>query len=293
GFVSMGAMRIAIEDAGYQMSGGAGDGSTDEDELERLSRTRELQKFRAKAAFSLFLGAIILMGNMEEAFPWMPHVLQNRYVLWAMATPVVFWAGWGFFTSGIGALRHRTSNMFTLIAIGTGTAYLFSAAVTVSPEFFEAKGMEPTVYFDTAAIIVGLILLGRYLESRARGQTSEAIRRLIELQAKTARVLRNGKEENISIKHVAVGDLVVIRPGERIPVDGTIIDGSSAVDESMLTGESLPVEKAIGSQIFGATTNKTGAFTFRAAKVGNDTILSQIIRLVEEAQGSKAPIQKT
>lgn len=293
GFVSMGAMRIAIEDAGYQLSGGAGDGSTDEDELERLSRTRELQEFRAKAVFSLFLGAIILMGNMEEAFPWMPHVLQNRYVLWAMATPVVFWAGWGFFTSGIGALRHRTSNMFTLIAIGTGTAYLFSAAVTISPEIFEAKGMESTVYFDTAAIIVGLILLGRYLESRARGQTSEAIRRLIELQAKTARVLRNGKEESISIKQVAVGDLVVIRPGERIPVDGTIIDGSSAVDESMLTGESLPVEKTIGSEVFGATTNKTGAFTFRAAKVGNDTILSQIIRLVEEAQGSKAPIQKT
>ena len=170
GFVSMGAMRIAIEDAGYQLSGVAGDSRTDEDELERLSKTRELQEFRTKAAFSLFLGAIVLMGNMEEGFPWMPHILQNRYILWAMTTPVVFWAGWGFFTSGIGALRHRTPNMFTLIAIGTGTAYLFSAAVTVSPKFFEARGMESTVYFDTAAIIVGLILLGRYLESRARGR---------------------------------------------------------------------------------------------------------------------------
>ena len=292
GFVSLGAMRIAIEDAGYQMSGVVGDGTTDEDEIERLSKTRELREFRKKAAFSLVLGAIILMGNMDDVFPWMPQVLQNRYTLWAMATPVVFWAGWGFFASGIGALRHRTSNMFTLIAMGTGTAYVFSAAVTVSPNFFEARGMESTVYFDTAAIIVGLILLGRYLEVRARGQTSEAIRRLIELQAKTARVLRNGKEEDISISQVVVGDLVIVRPGERIPVDGTIIDGSSAVDESMLTGESLPVEKTSGSQVFGATTNRTGSFTFRAAKVGSDTVLSQIIRLVEEAQGSKAPIQK-
>jgi Cu+-exporting ATPase len=182
--------------------------------------------------------------------------------------------------------------MFTLIALGTGTAYLFSAAVTVFPDFFEARGVESAVYFDTAAIIIGLILLGRYLEARAKGQTSEAIRRLMGLQAKTARVLRDGKEEDISVAQVFVGDLIVVRPGESIPVDGTVIDGASAVDESMLTGESLPVEKVAGAQVFGATTNRTGSFTFRAAKIGTDTVLSQIIRLVEEAQGSKAPIQK-
>jgi Cu+-exporting ATPase len=281
-----------VEDAGYNMDGVAGDGTTDEDEIERLSKTREVRELRNKLVMALTLGIVILMGTLKDVFPWMPEFLQNRYTLWVLATPVVFWAGWGFFTSGLGAVRHGTANMFTLIALGTGTAYLFSAAVTVFPGFFEARGVESAVYFDTAAIIVGLILLGRYLEARAKGQTSEAIRRLMGLQAKTARVLRDGKEEDIPVEQVFVGDLIVVRPGENIPVDGTVIDGASAVDESMLTGESLPVEKAAGAQVFGATTNRTGSFTFRAAKVGTDTVLSQIIRLVEEAQGSKAPIQR-
>ncbi len=292
GVVSLDALRKAVEDAGYNMDGVAGDGTTDEDEIERLSKTREVRELRNKLVMALTLGIVILMGTLKDVFPWMPEFLQNRYTLWALATPVVFWAGWGFFTSGLGAVRHRTANMFTLIALGTGTAYLFSAAVTVFPGFFEARGVESAVYFDTSAIIVGLILLGRYLEARAKGQTSEAIRRLMGLQAKTARVLRDGKEEDIPVEQVFVGDLIVVRPGENIPVDGTVIDGASAVDESMLTGESLPVEKAAGAQVFGATTNRTGSFTFRAAKVGTDTVLSQIIRLVEEAQGSKAPIQR-
>jgi Cu+-exporting ATPase len=292
GVVSLDALRKAVEDAGYSMEGVAGDGTSDEDEIERLSKTREVRALRNKLVIALALGIVILMGTLDEVFPWMPDFLQNRYALWVLATPVVFWAGWGFFTSGLGAVRHGTANMFTLIALGTGTAYLFSAAVTVFPDFFEARGVESAVYFDTAAIIIGLILLGRYLEARAKGQTSEAIRRLMGLQAKTARVLRDGKEEDISVAQVFVGDLIVVRPGESIPVDGTVIDGASAVDESMLTGESLPVEKVAGAQVFGATTNRTGSFTFRAAKIGTDTVLSQIIRLVEEAQGSKAPIQK-
>jgi len=292
GVVSLNALRKAVEDAGYNMDGVAGDGTTDEDEIERLSKTREVRELRNKLVMALTLGIVVIMGTLKDVFPWMPEFLQNRYTLWALATPVVFWAGWGFFTSGLGAVRHGTANMFTLIALGTGTAYLFSAAVTVFPGFFEARGVESAVYFDTAAIIVGLILLGRYLEARAKGQTSEAIRRLMGLQAKTARVLRDGKEEDIPVEQVFVGDLIVVRPGENIPVDGTVIDGASAVDESMLTGESLPVEKAAGAQVFGATTNRTGSFTFRAAKVGTDTVLSQIIRLVEEAQGSKAPIQR-
>ena len=292
GVVSLDALRNAVEDAGYNMVGVAGDGTTNEEEIKRLSKTHEVRELRNKLAVSLTLGLVILIGSLEDLFPWMPDFLQNHYTLWALSTPVIFWAGWSFFTSGLGAVRHRTSNMFTLIAIGTGTAYLFSAAVTVFPDFFEARGMESAVYFDTAAIIVGLILLGRYLEARAKGQTSEAIRRLMELQVKTARVLRDRKEEDIPVEQVFVGDLIVVRPGETIPVDGTVIEGASAVDESMLTGESLPVEKVAGSQIFGATTNRTGSFTFRAGKVGTDMMLSQIIRLVEEAQGSKATIQK-
>jgi len=292
GVVSLDSLRKAVEDAGYIMSGVAGDGTTNEEEIERLSKTHEVRELRNKLAVSLTLGLVIMLGTLEDIFPWMPGFLQNHYTLWALATPVIFWAGWGFFTSGLGAVRHRTSNMFTLIAIGTGTAYAFSAAVTVFPDFFEARGVESAVYFDTAAIIIGLILLGRYLEAKAKGQTSEAIRRLMGLQAKTARALRDGKEEDIPVEQVFVGDLIVVRPGENIPVDGTVIDGASEVDESMLTGESLPVEKAAGAHVFSATTNRTGSFTFRAAKVGTDTALSQIIRLVEEAQGSKAPIQK-
>ncbi len=292
GVVSLDSLRKAVEDAGYIMSGVVGDGTTNEEEIERLSKTHEVRELRNKLAVSLTLGLVILMGTLEDLFPWMPDFLQNHYTLWSLATPVIFWTGWDFFTSGLGAVRHRTSNMFTLIAIGTGTAYAFSAAVTVFPGFFEARGVESAVYFDTAAIIIGLILLGRYLEAKAKGQTSEAIRRLMGLQAKTARVLRDGKEEDIPVEQVFVGDLIVVRPGENIPVDGTVIDGASEVDESMLTGESLPVEKAAGAHVFGATTNRTGSFTFRAGKVGTDTALSQIIRLVEEAQSSKAPIQK-
>ncbi|MBI2123313.1 MAG: copper-translocating P-type ATPase, partial [Armatimonadetes bacterium] len=188
--------------------------------------------------------------------------------------------------------RRRTTDMNTLIAVGTSAAYLFSVVATLFPQLFEAGGLQPQVYYETAAIIIVLILLGRYLEARAKGQTSEAIRKLIGLQAKAARVIRDGREVDVPVADVAVGDLVVVRPGEKVPVDGVIQDGRSALDESMLTGESIPIEKGPGNQAFGATMNKTGAFTFKATKVGTDTVLAQIIRLVQEAQGSKAPIQR-
>ncbi len=292
GLVTIDDLREAVGDAGYSVEGIAGEDEGGRSEVERLAKTQEIRALRNRFIFAIGLGVLIMAGTMKELLPWVPAFLQNWYVLWALATPVQFWAGWGFYKSGFGALRHGTFNMHTLIALGTSTAYVFSIAMTVTPGFFEAQGVEAAVYFDTAAMIIGLILLGRYLEARAKGQTSDAIRRLMGLQAKTARVLRDGQEQDIPIEQVAVGDLVVVRPGELVPVDGEVTDGASSVDESMLTGESLPVDKLSGDQVYGATMNKTGSFTFRATKVGRDTVLAQVIRLVEEAQGSKAPIQR-
>jgi Cu+-exporting ATPase len=191
-----------------------------------------------------------------------------------------------------GALKHKTANMNTLIAVGTSAAYLYSVTAILFPEFFAKGGREANVYFDTAVIIVALILLGRFLEARAKGQTSEAIRKLMGMWAKTARVIRNGAEADVPVEAVVVGDIVIVRPGEKVPVDGIIKEGHSSLDESMITGESIPVEKVPGDEVVGATINKTGSFRFEATRVGRDTTLAQIIKLVEEAQGSKAPIQR-
>jgi Cu+-exporting ATPase len=182
--------------------------------------------------------------------------------------------------------------MNTLIAVGTMAAYLYSVAATLFPSFFRKAGIAPAVYFDTSAFIIALILFGRVLEARAKTQTSEAIKKLMGLQPKTARVIRDAGEKDILIEEVLVGDLIIVRPGERIPVDGIVEEGRSSVDESMITGEGMPVRKAPGDEVIGATLNKTGSFRFRATKVGKDTALAQIIKLVQEAQGSKAPIQR-
>ena len=291
GAASLDRFRSAVAEAGYTVEGVGGEG-TGEEEVERLSRTKEIRGLRNRLAFSLALGAVIFVGSFRDLFPWAPGPLQNSYVLWALATPVQFWAGWQFYKSGVGAVWHRTANMHTLIALGTSTAYFFSVGVTLLPGAFAARGIEPQVYFDTSSIIIGLILMGRYLEARAKGETSDAIRRLMGLQAKTARVLRDGAWRDVPLGDVSPGDAVLVRPGEKVAVDGVVVEGASNIDESMLTGESLPVEKAVGSQVFAATLNQTGGFTLRATKVGGDTVLAQIIRLVEEAQGSKAPIQR-
>ncbi|MBI3459943.1 cadmium-translocating P-type ATPase [Candidatus Acetothermia bacterium] len=205
-----------------------------------------------------------------------------------LATPVQFWGGWQFYKGAWAAGRHGSTDMFTLIAVGTTAAYGYS----LFAPFFTGDWMHMELYFDTSSAIVTLILLGRWLEARARSRTSDAIKKLIGLQAKMARVVRNGQEHDILIEDVQVGDIVLVRPGEKVPVDGVIINGASSVDESMITGESIPVEKKIGDEVIGATINKTGAFQFRATKVGKETALAQIIKLVEEAQGSKPPIQK-
>ncbi len=289
--VTLQDLRNAVSAAGYSVEGVAGEDTGAKDE-ERLARTREIRILRRKVIISATLAALIFVGSMESLFPWAPSFWQNWYVLWALATPVQFWAGWHFYTTAWAAGRHLSANMNTLIAVGTSTAYGYSAAATLFAGFFESAGLVTKVYFDTAAMIVTLILLGRFLEARAKGQTSEAIRRLLRLQPPTAHLVRDGELIEVAVEDLQVGDVVVVRPGERLPVDGTVVQGTSSVDESMLTGESIPSEKQVGAPVFGATVNKLGSFHLRATKVGKDTALAQIIRLVQEAQGSKAPIQR-
>jgi Cu+-exporting ATPase len=216
----------------------------------------------------------------------------NFFLQLLLQTPVQFWVGWQFYRGAWAAARHKTSDMNTLIAVGTSAAYLYSILATFSPGLFSAEGLAARVYYDTAGAIIVLILLGRLLEARAKGQTSEAIKKLIGLQAKTATVIVNSIQHDIPVGEVLIGDIVVVKPGEKIPVDGVIIEGHSAVDESMVTGESIPVEKTVGHEVVGATLNKTGTFIFKATKVGKDTMLAQIIKMVEEAQGSKPPIAR-
>jgi Cu+-exporting ATPase len=290
GIATLVDMKSTVNNAGYIVEGVAGDEPNNDEE--RLSRTKEIKALRGKLLFASGFGAIIFLGSFKEWFPWMPSLLQNWYVLWVLATPVQFWAGAQFYHGAWGALKHKTTNMNTLIAIGTSTAYFYSAVATIFPDFFRVGEAEAKVYFDTAAIIIALILIGRFLEARAKVQTSEAIRKLMGLQPKTASVIRDGQQIDVPIEDVILGDVIVVRPGESIPVDGVVIDGSSSVDESMLTGESIPVEKKEDSSVFGATINKTGSFKFRTTKIGKDTALARIIKMVQEAQGSKAPIQR-
>jgi len=283
-------LRRTIRDAGYEPLEAA-EGSALADH-EKTAREREIRTLKRKLAAGIVLSVPTVLGSMHHWFPWVPEILRNFWVLWAFTTPVQFWVGAQFYRGAWTALRHRTSDMNTLIAVGTSAAYFYSLAMTIAPGFFRTRGITPAVHYETAAVIITLILLGRLLESIAKGRTSEAIKRLMGLQSKTARVVRDGEETDVPLDEVRIGDRVVVRPGEKIPVDGIVREGASAVDESMLTGESLPVEKRPGDGVIGATLNKTGAFRFEATKIGKETVLAQIIRLVEEAQGSKAPIQR-
>ena len=298
GVADLGAFKEAVQKAGYRVEGADSETLDTQGQMERLAKVQEIRALRNRVVLATVGGILLFLGTFD-ALPWVPGLMDRGFypfLLWALATPVQFWAGWSFYTSGLGALRHRTSNMHTLIALGTTTAYGYSVAVllldALAPQFLADRGIETAVYFDTAAIIIALILLGRYLEARARGQTSEAIRRLIGLRPNTAAVVRNGEELVVPVGTVVPGDVIVVRPGGKLPVDGQVTEGYSAVDESMLTGESMPVDKKPGQPVYGATLNTTGSFRFQATKVGRDTALAQIIRLVEEAQGSKAPIQR-
>lgn len=294
--VDVGTIRNSIEDFGYLVADLARhtepDAEFGSDEY-RILR----QKFWIAAALSL---PVLIIAMSHGRIEWLSAPSLN-WIQLALTTPVVFYCGSQFYRGAWAAFRHRAADMNTLIAIGTGTAFVYSVAATIAPQWFSAannsamrgmEGMQAPVYFEAAAVIIALILLGRMLESRAKGQTSGAIRKLMGLQAKTARVVRNGVEQDIEAEAVLVGDIVIVRPGEKVPVDGVVVEGASSVDEAMLTGESLPVEKRPGDEVFGATLNKTGLFRFRATKVGKDTALQQIVRLVQDAQGSKAPIAR-
>jgi Cu+-exporting ATPase len=274
-------MRRAVKDAGYELGLEAG-------ALEDVTATaqREIRALRNRLIAAGILASIVMALSFSPSFPGKP------YLLWALATPAQFWAGWRFYRGAWGALKHRTSDMNTLIAVGTSVAYFYSVAAVLFPSLFAAGIVEHRLYFDTSAMIITLVLLGRFLEARATGQTSEAIKKLIGMQPRTALVMRDGQQVEIPVEDVRVGDIITVRPGERIPVDGTVRQGYSSVDESMITGESIPVEKKVGDEVIGATINKTGSFQFEATRVGQDTALARIVRLVEEAQGSKAPIQR-
>ncbi|HEV2132236.1 MAG TPA: heavy metal translocating P-type ATPase, partial [Longimicrobiaceae bacterium] len=317
----------AIRDTGYDAAlAEPGRTAFAEQEAQDRARMDEFRELRLKAGVSLIAAAIGMVISMPvmaayaahtghgtavadpfmrwshrvldpaiaSVLPWLyaidPSVLQ--YVLLAMTVGIMGWAGRHFYTRAWAAFRHHSADMNTLVATGTGAAFLFSLAATFFPEFFLERGVMPGVYYEAVLFIIALILVGNTVEARAKYQTSTALRSLAELQPKTARVLRGGAEVDVPIEELRQGETVIVRPGERVPVDGEVLSGTSAVDESMLTGESLPVEKGPGDAVIGGTINRTGAFRYRATRLGSDSVLSQIVRLMREAQGSRAPIQR-
>lgn len=293
---SVADIQAALDDAGYAAFPMQDDVLMDEDDEERRERAAEERQLRRKVIFSVIIGAVMVVGSIPAmtglVIPGFPMWLHNPWLQLVLTLPVMLWAGSGFFINAWKSLKHHSATMDTLVAVGTGTAYLYSLFPMLYPQWFLDQGLQPDVYFEIAAIIIALILLGNLLENRAKGQTSEAMRKLMGLQAKTARVIRNGQEVDVPIADVVVGDVILVRPGEKIPVDGEIVEGASTLDEAMVTGESVPVRKKVGDEVIGATLNKMGSFKFRATRVGKDTFLAQIVKLVQQAQGSKAPIQR-
>ncbi|MDI6802722.1 MAG: heavy metal translocating P-type ATPase [Bacteroidota bacterium] len=282
----------AVESIGYNLSEVPEENIWEFEEKEHRKISVQL---RIRFIFSLLLTipiTIISMWMMLDHTPF--SFLSNQtwnYIFFVLTIPVLFWAGDRFFKGFWATLRHFRADMNTLIAIGTSTAFIYSSAITFFPSYFTSRGHELNVYYDTSAVIITLILLGKLLEIRAKGKTSEAIRKLLGLQPKMASVIRNGLEIQIPIENVVLDEMVIVRPGEKIPVDGIVSEGNSSVDESMITGESLPVDKQKDDEVIGATINMTGSFKFLAKKIGKDTMLAQIVKLVTDAQGSKAPIQ--
>ncbi|HAB54028.1 MAG TPA: heavy metal translocating P-type ATPase, partial [Ignavibacteriales bacterium] len=264
----------------------------------QLARAKEYKTLMNKFIFAAILALPVIffsyptVWGLPEQFQMGSSVL--RYIWMAMgilALPVMFWSGSQFYTGALAAFKNRSANMHTLIATGISAAWIYSMIATYFPQIFPVAELADQ-FFDVIFVVVALVVLGMALEIRAKGKSSEAIKKLIGLQAKTARVLRNGNEIDLPVEEVVLDDIIIVRPGEKIPVDGILVEGSSSIDESMITGESIPVEKHEGDEVIGATINKTGSFKFKATKVGKDTALAQIIQMVEQAQSSKAPIQK-
>ncbi len=325
GTTSPDAVRQAITQTGYEAEINSPD-HTDQDEQAQQEQTQaeEFRSFRNKAVVSGILGVVAMVlsmplmssgpthahGGVTDPFMqwimgWMTPVLTSfapglyaldtdllSITLLAMTVFVMTWAGRHFYTRAWAAFRHHSADMNTLVAVGTGAAFLFSILATLAPEVFLTRGMAPELYYEAVIMIMALILTGNALESRAKRQTSAALRKLMTLQPRTARIIRDGLEREIPVEDMRTGDTVLVRPGERIPVDGTVLAGTSSVDESMLTGESIPVDKKPGDRLIGGTMNTTGAFQYHATTLGTNSVLSRIVQLMREAQGSRAPIQK-
>ncbi len=308
----------AVKSAGYELA--APIDVADPAERERIAREREYRALRNKTAFSALVAVFAMLASMplmggdsaavqndlfhrlmmpvndalQSVMPWL-YAIDETILTWsllALTIPVVFWAGRQFYKGAWSGLLHGTADMNTLIAVGTGAAFVYSVVATVAPGIFTSAGLPADVYYEAVVMIIALILLGKMLEARAKGRTSEAIRKLAGLQPREARVVRDGEAVDIDVDDVQVGDIVIVRPGEKIPVDGEVVEGKTAVDESLLTGEPIPVEKTAGDEVVGGTINGQGGIRFRVTKVGRDTALAQIVKLVRDAQGSKAPIQR-
>jgi Cu+-exporting ATPase len=284
--VSVGALAQAVVDAGYAAKVASGDANAD-----RVERKAEGLALRNRFIVAAVLSVVIMAVGMTHSV-WEGHLLRGQIhaLLFVLATPVQIWCGWQFLRGAWAAVRYGATDMNSLIAVGTLAAYGYSTLATFAPQVLGVYNVQ--IYFDTSAMIITLVLLGRWLEARAKGHTSDAIRKLMDLRPDTARVVRDGQESDIPVDQVVLGDMVRVRPGENIPVDGTVEEGHSTVDESMLTGEPMPVEKAVGDPVIGATMNKTGSFVLKATQVGSETVLARIVDMVQKAQGSKAPVQR-
>jgi len=301
--VDFAAIRGAIAAAGHRIAeakAGAPAPAGEEDvDPEDAARDREYRTLMRKWWFAAAVSIPVMALSYPKYIPvlrdWLPVGSEELRIVWALlgvlTLPVLLWSGSQFFSGMWDGLKHRSANMHTLIAIGISAAYLYSVVAVAYPDMFPSADLAE-VFWDVTAVVTALVVLGLALEIKAKGRTSEAIKKLIGLQAKTARVIRDGKEVDLPVEEVVAGDIVIVRPGDKIPVDGELTQGASAVDESMITGESMPVEKKVGDEVIGSTLNKTGSFQFRATKVGKDTALASIIRMVKDAQGSKAPIQR-
>ena len=278
-------LKDALQAAGYDLM-------IEEDNV--TDKLDELHEVKFKSLKKSTIGAIILSIPLVVIgmTPSLMHMPYANYIMWLLATPVVFIFGRRFFVGAYKQAVNKSSNMDTLVALSSGTAYLFSVFNTLYPEFWQSRGLEAHVYFEAAAVVVSFVLLGKMLEEKAKGNTSSSIKKLMGLQPKTVTVIQNGQQNEISLSEIKAGDIILVKPGEKIAVDGTVLHGSSFVDESMISGEPIAIEKSEGDKVYGGTINQKGSFQFKAEKVGQDTLLSHIIKMVQDAQGSKAPVQQ-
>ncbi len=287
--VSLDNIKEEIEKFGYKVPKLA---EEDIELYEEIIKKHEYENLKKRFILSALLTGLILLDMISHLFYHIENRTLVNYILFVLTTPVVFYGGGRFFKSFFAGIRHLSADMNTLIAIGTGSAYLYSVVATFYPKLFTSIGKAPDVYYETSAVIITLILLGRLLEARAKAQTTSAIKKLSSLQPKTATLVKDGEEIIVPIKEIKVGDIILVKPGERIPVDGVIVEGYASVDESVITGESMPVEKKPGDSVIGSTLNKAGSFKFKVTNVGKDTVLSKMIQLVKDAQATKPPVQK-